>query len=80
MPMARISDTDRNLLRYLARETGKQQQQILHEALDRYHREHQLAQINTAFARLKENPEAWAHELEERAAWDATLGDGLADD
>lgn len=78
MPMARISDADRALLQGLAKETGKQQQQILHEALDRYHREHQLAQINAAFAKLRDDPEAWAQELEERALWEATVGDDLS--
>lgn len=33
--------------------------------------------VNTAFARLRKDPKAWAEELAERALWDATQSDGL---
>jgi hypothetical protein len=38
-----------------------------------------LDQANAAFARLKQDPQAWAEELAERALWESTLLDGLAD-
>lgn len=36
-----------------------------------------LAEANAAYARLREDPEAWAELLAERAEWDCTLLDGL---
>jgi hypothetical protein len=61
----------------LAQQTGKQHQEIIHEALANYHREHLLDQVNAAFGKLKADPLAWQQELEERQSWDHTLGDGL---
>lgn len=77
MPTARILDADRQLLQSLAQQTGKQQQQIIHEALESYRRNHLLDEINAAFGRLKADPVAWQVELNEREAWDTTAGDGL---
>lgn len=33
--------------------------------------------FNAAYTALREDPEAWKEELEERALWEATLADGL---
>ncbi len=35
------------------------------------------AQVNADFAALRDDPDAWAENLRERALWDATLLDGL---
>jgi hypothetical protein len=80
MPTARILESDRQLLQGLARETGKQQQQIIHEALAQYHREHLLDEINAAFEKLRADPEAWGQEMEEREAWDDAAADGFKND
>lgn len=77
MPTTRILAPDHLLLQELARRTGKQQQEIIHEALTTYHREHLLDEINAAFGRLKADAEAWAAEGAERDAWDDTLDDGF---
>lgn len=37
-------------------------------------------QANAAYAALRADPAEWSEELAERAAWDATLLDGLHDD
>jgi hypothetical protein len=39
-----------------------------------------LSGLNEDFARLRRDAEAWSDEREERAAWDATLADGLEDE
>jgi len=39
-----------------------------------------LEGCNADYARLRADPDAWREELEERAAWDCTLMDGLKDD
>ena len=36
-----------------------------------------LDAANAAYAALKNDPVAWQEELEERALWDRTLGDGI---
>lgn len=77
MPTTRIYDSDHQLLRGLAEKTGKQHQEILHEALDAYQRQTLLDEINAAYNRLKSNPQEWSEELEERKAWDNALSDGI---
>lgn len=76
MPTTRIMESDHRLLQQLAQHTGKQHQEIIHEALDSYHRDQLLDDTNAAFARLKAQPEAWAEEITERSAWDGTVADG----
>jgi len=39
-----------------------------------------LEAANAGFTALRNNPSAWAEELEERHAWDSTLSDGLTDE
>jgi hypothetical protein len=36
-----------------------------------------LEACNAAYTELKQDPERWQEELEERALWEATLADGL---
>jgi len=40
-------------------------------------RQELLRQTNEAYARLRDDPDAWREEEEERAAWDTTLADGM---
>jgi hypothetical protein len=80
MAQTRIMDSDHVLLQELAANTGKQHQEIIHDALEAYHREHLLDEINAAFARVKRDHGAWREEQAERAQWDGTAVDGLARD
>ena len=75
MATARILDTDHALLQELAKQTGKQHQEIIHEALASFHRERILDDINAAFALLKRDESAWSDEQAERAGWDGTAAD-----
>ncbi len=77
MATVRILDIDHQLLQGLAERTGKQQQEIIHEALDTYRREGLLDEINQGFARLRSQSAEWDVEMEERRLWDNTLADGL---
>ncbi|MEX1187426.1 MAG: hypothetical protein WEA80_12620 [Gemmatimonadaceae bacterium] len=77
MPTTRIRESDHQLLQGLAEKTGKQHQEIIHEALDAYERQRMLDEINAAYARLKANPKEWQHELDERRTWDSAVGDGI---
>lgn len=73
----RISPATREKLRSLTSETGESMQAILDEAVEIYRRQHFLKRANAAFAALRNNPNAWQTEQEERSAWDVTLADGL---
>ncbi len=75
MGQTRILDGDHALLQELAASTGKQQQEIIHEALAAFHRDWMLDAINAAFAAVKRDEGAWREEQSERVAWDGTAAD-----
>jgi len=76
----RVLPETREQLRELAALSGDSMQTVLSKALEMYRRQQFLDQANQAFARLRQDPEAWASEVAERADWDATLGDGVRED
>ena len=82
MPSAtvRISPTSQEILRELSSRSGQTMQAVLEEAIELYRRERFLAKANEAYAALRRDPKRWRAELVERAAWDATQGDGLEGD
>jgi hypothetical protein len=73
----RISDSSRTTLRELAAKEKASMQAILDKALESYRRQLFLAEVNKAYAALRQDPKAWAQVEKERAEWDAALGDGL---
>ena len=75
----RISEQSRSSLKRLATGEGKTMQQVLDAAIEAYRRQRFLEEANQAYAKLRSDSEEWAAELEERAAWDATMGDDLDD-
>jgi hypothetical protein len=77
MAQTRILDSDHALLLELAASTGKQHQEIIHEALEAFHRNRMLDEINAAFAAVKRDDTAWRDEQPERMAWDGTAADGV---
>ncbi len=76
-PSLRISPGSRAILKELASHERKSMQTILDEAIQRYQREKFFDDVNSSYARLKSDPEAWNEELAERQLWDHTLADGL---
>ncbi len=76
----RISLTARDHLRELSASIGRPMQAVIEEAIDLYRRHCFLEGVNAAYGALRQDPEAWAEIVEERAAWDATLADGLPKD
>lgn len=54
-------------------------QAVLEAALEHYRRQQLLAATNAAYAALRADPAQWAELERERAAWDQTIADGLAD-
>ncbi|MBI3978559.1 MAG: ribbon-helix-helix protein, CopG family [Chloroflexi bacterium] len=80
MPTVRITEETRAALWELARQTGQPMQELLARAVEAYRRQRILEQTNAAYAALRANPAAWQEEHQERAAWNATLADGLDGD
>jgi len=79
--MVRISDRARQTLREIAQSEEESMQAVLEKAVEEYRRRHFLELVNRAYQQVRDDPEAWAEELAERAQWDSTLKDGLpADD
>lgn len=76
----RIDENTRETLKRLAALAGKSLQDTLAMAVETYRRQAFFDSLNLSAQRLKGNPEAWKAELEERAAWDATLEDDLEED
>lgn len=72
-----ISNHSHQILKELAARSGETMQIILDKAIENYRRQRFLEEANQAFAALRNNPEAWQAEMEEREAWDITLTDGL---
>lgn len=79
-PNIRISPHAKATLRELAKREGKPMQTVLDEAIEYYQREKFMDEVNAAYAKLKDDPQAWGEEQEERQAWEATLNDGLEEE
>lgn len=76
----RISTGAHKILREISEATGEPMNSILDKALEQYRRRRFLEKANEAFAALRLDPKAWLKEIEERQAWEVTLGDGLEKD
>lgn len=74
-----FTEAIRQLLGELSARTGESRQAILEAALERYRRELLLEGANRAYAALWSDSGAWREELEERALWERSLADGLAE-
>ncbi|WP_199247583.1 hypothetical protein [[Phormidium] sp. ETS-05] len=74
-----IGSTSYKSLQEMAARSGESIPAILEKAIDHYRKQQFLAEANLAYAALRNNPEAWASEIEERVAWDITLADGLGE-
>jgi len=73
----RITEEAHETLRNLAEKSGESMQTMLDKAIEAYRRHRVLTEANEAYGRLRANSKAWKSELEERKAWEATVGDGL---
>ena len=76
----RVGAEAHKALREMSKSRGVPITQLVDEAIERLLREDLLRRGNEAYARLREDPEAWAEELAERRLWDTALMDGLEDD
>jgi len=76
----RISERSYRTLKDLAKTEGDTLQHILDKAVEDYRRASFIREANAEYAALKDDPAAWADELQERAEWEQTVGDGLNND
>lgn len=79
MTTIRVTDRTQRTLRQLSNESGRPMQDVAAEAIEAYRRWRILERTNAAYATMQASPQVWREELEERAAWDNTLADGLGD-
>ena len=76
----RVGKETHKALKEMAGERGVPMTELLDEVVDKMRRHALVQQINEDYAQLRQDPKAWAEELEERREWDCTLLDGLEDD
>jgi hypothetical protein len=75
----RISSAAHEALRQVSMATGQTMQAALDEAVELLRRQRFLAEVNSGYARLRQDEAAWAEEQAERELWEGTLADGLGD-
>jgi hypothetical protein len=79
-PQVRVSAATHAKLVELAAAQNVSMTEILDRAVEAYRRQWFFETANEAYARLRNDPAAWADWQSELAAWDATLMDGLEDE
>jgi len=67
-------------LREMAARSGMSLSSTLEKAVETLRRQTVLEETNRAYAAMRSDPKRWGEEQAERAAWEATLADGLEDD
>ena len=72
----RIPESTREILKDLSLQSGESMSDLVVKAVEQLRREIFLEATNQAFANLREDPETWQEELDERAEWEQTLQDG----
>ncbi len=75
----RISRQSHKVLKRLSETLNVSMVEALDLVTDKWQREEFLNAVNTAYAELKKNQEAWDDLMQERSDWDSTLLDGLGD-
>lgn len=71
----RVTEETWSMIKDLATKTNSTMQDVIQQAIEDYRRKKILEETNQAFLRLKNNPEAWQDELQERKEWENTIGD-----
>lgn len=77
MTMVRIDPKTHAALKELAAARGEPMAEVLQELVAGARRQAFYEDADAAYRRLREEGAAWAEDLEERAAWEATLADDV---
>lgn len=75
MPTMRVDDETLALFREFAEKNGLTLCETASRAAKTLQRERFLDEADAAYKRLREDPEEWEAELDERRFWDAVVGD-----
>ncbi len=75
----RISEETHQRLQALSQSEHRPISRIAEQAVELYERERRWQEAEAAMARLRAKPEEYEDYLQEAAAWDTTLNDGLRD-
>ena len=73
--MLRINDRTRAALRSLAAERGESMARVVEGLVEAARTEQFFAEADAAYRRLRGDPDGWAADLDDRGAWESTLGD-----
>jgi predicted transcriptional regulator len=73
----RVSEQTHRTLTRLARDMSLPMSEVVEQAIEHYRRQRILREANVAYAAQRSDTDAWAEEQAERAAWEATVSDGL---
>ncbi len=65
--LVKIPTRSKKIIQEIVQETGESQMAIIEHALLAYYREWRMGKINEAYAKLREDKQAWKEELEERS-------------
>jgi predicted transcriptional regulator len=76
----RVSTKTQQTLRQLAAQAGMPMQDVVDQAIELYRRKQLLDAANAAYAAIRDQPAVVQEMMDERAAWDVTLADGLPED
>jgi hypothetical protein len=79
MTMLRINERTKAALRSLAQERGEPMSRVVEGLVEAARTEQFFAAADASYRRLRGEPEGWAAELDDRDAWESTLGDGLGE-
>jgi hypothetical protein len=76
----RIAATVHQKLKQMAAQSGLSMSGVLEKAVETLRRQTLLEETNRAYAALRSDTKRWGEEQADRAAWEATLADGLETD
>ena len=76
-PLVRIDSADKAILDQLSEKTGESMPRLLHRAVTFLKKEIFFQQMNGAYRDMRKNQSDWDAEMEERALFDKSVGDGM---
>lgn len=76
-PLVRMDSADKAVLDQLTAKTGESAPRLLHRAVTALKKEIFFEQVNNAYKDLRQDKQAWAVELEERALFEKSIQDGM---
>ena len=75
----RVHERTRDAIARLSNRRGQSAAELLDDLIGREEEDELLAGMNEAYEELRRNRKTWTAERDERATWETTLLDGLAD-